>query len=290
MEGTDGVDLKLEVTVMDKDHREQMRGEAVEEAVPRRMFIRKQDVEEHGYTVRCPGCVSILKGTARQEHSTECRRRLERELGMTERAKRAKKKVGEYVEKKMEDDEDARRKRSEEKNMKEDSMNDETPVSHQDAARSAVGEAEKRKRSEGDDEGEEERMKAQESRKGTTSPEVGKGGGSRKRVVEEEVSEEKTATYLKKLERQELKRKGREGGQDDGKYVINEVRIAGHVVNEEVMEVAAEADQWGEIEDSEDELDPKQVTIGRQEELEFIVGRLAMFEFGSYEEAIQRGG
>ena len=68
------------------------------------------------------------------------------------------------------------------------------------------------------------------------------------------------------------------------------MRIAGHVVNEEVMEVTAEADQWGEIEDSEDELDPKQVTIGRQEELEFMVGRLAMFEFGSYEEAIQRGG
>ena len=62
------------------------------------------------------------------------------------------------------------------------------------------------------------------------------------------------------------------------------------MVNEEVMEVTAEADQWGEIDDSEDELDPKQVTIGRQEELEFMVGRLAMFEFGSYEEAIQRGG
>ena len=65
------------------------------------------------------------------------------------------------------------------------------------------------------------------------------------------------------------------------------VRVAGHVVNEEVMEVTAEADQWGEIEDSEDELDPKQVTIGRQEELEFMVGRLSMFEFGNYEEAIQ---
>ena len=90
----DGEDLKLEVTVMDKDYREGMLGEVVEEAVPRRMFIRKQDVEEHGYTVRCPGCVSILRGTARQEHSTECRRRLERELGMTEMAKRTKEKVG----------------------------------------------------------------------------------------------------------------------------------------------------------------------------------------------------
>ena len=111
MEEVDGEDLKLEVTVMDKDYRERVREEAAEETVPRRMFIRKQDVEEHGYTTRCPGCVSILRGTARQEHTAECRRRLEKELGMTERAKRAKKKVGEYVEKKMEEDEEVRRKR-----------------------------------------------------------------------------------------------------------------------------------------------------------------------------------
>ena len=36
-----------------------MRGEAVDEAVPRWMFIRKQDVEEHGYTTRCPVCVCV---------------------------------------------------------------------------------------------------------------------------------------------------------------------------------------------------------------------------------------
>ena len=37
--------MKLEVTIMDKDYRERMREDATEEAVPRRMFIRKQDVE-----------------------------------------------------------------------------------------------------------------------------------------------------------------------------------------------------------------------------------------------------
>ena len=58
----DGEGLKLEVTIMNKDCRERVRGEAEGEAVPRRMFIRKQDVDEHGYTVRCPGCVSILRG------------------------------------------------------------------------------------------------------------------------------------------------------------------------------------------------------------------------------------
>ena len=80
MEEVDWEDLKLEVTVMDKDHRERVREGAAEEEVPRRMFIRKQDVDEHGYTIRCPGCVSILSGTARQEHTAGCRRRLEKEL------------------------------------------------------------------------------------------------------------------------------------------------------------------------------------------------------------------
>ena len=104
---------------MDKDYRERVREEAAEETVPRRMFIYKRDVEEHGYTTRCPGCVSILRGTARQEHTAECRRRLEKELGMTERAKRAKKKVGEYVEKKMEEDEEVRRKKEEQRRRDE---------------------------------------------------------------------------------------------------------------------------------------------------------------------------
>ena len=75
-----------------------MREEAAEEAVPRRMFISKQDVEEHGYMLR----------TARHEHSAECRRRMEKALGMTKRAKRSKKKVGEYVERKTEEDEEVR--------------------------------------------------------------------------------------------------------------------------------------------------------------------------------------
>jgi hypothetical protein len=70
----EGEDLKMEITIMDKDYKEKMAGETEAERVPRRMFIRKEDVEVHGYTVRCPGCVSILRGTARQEHSAECRR------------------------------------------------------------------------------------------------------------------------------------------------------------------------------------------------------------------------
>ena len=39
-----------------------------------------------------------------------------------------------------------------------------------------------------------------------------------------------------------------------------------------------------------DELDPKQVKVGRREELEFMVKKLDMFECGTYEEAVSRPG
>ena len=39
-----------------------------------------------------------------------------------------------------------------------------------------------------------------------------------------------------------------------------------------------------------DELDPEQMKMGMKEELEFMIKKLDMFEFGTYEEAVSRGG
>ena len=85
----DGEELKTEVTIMDKDYRERVR-DSEGEAVPRKVYISREDVEVHGYTVKCPGCVSILRGTARQQHSGECRKRMEKELAGTEKGRREK--------------------------------------------------------------------------------------------------------------------------------------------------------------------------------------------------------
>ena len=114
----DGEELKTEVTIMDKEYRERARLEE-HEAVPRKVYIAKEDLEVHGYTVGCPGCKSVLRGTTRQAHTEACRRRMEKELEGTEKADRAKKKVGEYVDKKMVEDEAERKKRSEAKKMKQ---------------------------------------------------------------------------------------------------------------------------------------------------------------------------
>ena len=73
------------VRVMDKEYRERMRqDEGAHEAIPRKVFITRADLEENGYTVGCPGCKAILRGTTRQLHSKECRRRLE-EISRTRR-------------------------------------------------------------------------------------------------------------------------------------------------------------------------------------------------------------
>ena len=39
---------------------------------PRRASMQKQDFKDHGYTPDCPGCIAIVRGTARQGHSEEC--------------------------------------------------------------------------------------------------------------------------------------------------------------------------------------------------------------------------
>ncbi len=104
----DGEEMKTEVTIMDKEYRERTRVEE-HEAVPRKVYISKDDFETHGYAAGCPGCKSVLRGTTRQAHNEACRKRVEKELEGTEKAQRAKKRVGEYVEKKMVEEEEERR-------------------------------------------------------------------------------------------------------------------------------------------------------------------------------------
>ena len=87
---------------MDKEYQERIRqDEGEHEAIPRQVFITKADLEENGYTVGCLGCKAILRGTTRQLHSKECRRRLEEILQDTEKARRAKKRRNEFIKKKQ---------------------------------------------------------------------------------------------------------------------------------------------------------------------------------------------
>ena len=57
--------------------------------VPKGVYITCEDLEVFGFTARCPGCVSLLKGAARQAHTANCRRRIEEEPRGTLKAEAA---------------------------------------------------------------------------------------------------------------------------------------------------------------------------------------------------------
>ena len=91
----DGERLKSEVVTMDKKYREKLEAEE-HVPVPNRVYISRENLEKFGFTVRCPGCMSLLWGTARQAHTENCRRRIEEELKGTAKAASATRRVKGY--------------------------------------------------------------------------------------------------------------------------------------------------------------------------------------------------
>ena len=82
-----------------------------QEAVPRSFWITKADMEEHGYSARCPGCTAVLRGRNRQGHSTGCRKRFEELLRGTDKYKRAEGKFEEFLAKTLEKEDEMREKK-----------------------------------------------------------------------------------------------------------------------------------------------------------------------------------
>ena len=89
-----GKRLKSEVVTVDK-YREKLETEE-HVPLPKRVYRSRENVGEFGFTARCPGCVSLLRGTARQAHTENCRRRIEEELKSTAKADAATRRTKEY--------------------------------------------------------------------------------------------------------------------------------------------------------------------------------------------------
>ena len=70
--------------------------------VPKRVYISLENLEEFRFTARCTGCMSLLRGTARQAHTENCRRRLEEELKGTAKAHAATRRMKEYQDRAVE--------------------------------------------------------------------------------------------------------------------------------------------------------------------------------------------
>jgi hypothetical protein len=95
-----------------------------EAVVPRRVYIRKEDVEKFGYTPKCPSCKALLQKKPTQTHSEAFRLRIEEQLKDTERFKVARKRESELLEKTLEG-EDKKRK-TEEKTVEDTRMHEQT--------------------------------------------------------------------------------------------------------------------------------------------------------------------
>ena len=280
-EAGDGEEMRTAVRVMDKDYVDAETREA-HEKVPRNVYIRVEDLDRLGYTMGCPGCKSILRKTTRQQHSESCRRRVEDELKETDKLKAAKKKMGEYLEKKMKEDTEMRSQKKRKSEGIERDEGDETNTGMEDIKVKADIEVE----GDGMDEkvGTQTTVRAQAGSSGSS----GDAAVKRKAETDEVDADERLAMkFLKKLDRASRKREreSRDDGRGNGSGEIGGVNEM-YVVNEEDEQENHEGmeEEW-----DDEELDPEQVERGRSEEVEFMVNKLNMFEFGDYDTAVARG-
>ena len=59
-----------------------------EQAVPRRLYIGRRDLEAHGHTTGCAGCTAILMKKNPVAHNDECRNKIEAKINETAKGKR----------------------------------------------------------------------------------------------------------------------------------------------------------------------------------------------------------
>ena len=178
----------------------------------------------------------------------------------TQKAKNAKVRLRECVDRKMEEDEHARKRKKGDEEEKGEVVCEKMNVEGDGTMEKT---REKRKRGKVEDDAVMKRARRSSSG---------------------QVSAEETMKILSKLEREERKRKREDGGAQD----VDDVQVPGYAVNEEVMD--GEVEGWARAEVDGDELDPEQVKMGGKEELEFMIKKLDMFEFRTCEEAVSRGG
>ena len=91
------------------------KGEMAHESMPRSFFITKKDMEQHGYSAKCPGCASVIRGTTCEAHSAACRMRFGEILKGTEKYKWVEEKFDQQVARALErqDEEDRKRRKVE---------------------------------------------------------------------------------------------------------------------------------------------------------------------------------
>ena len=92
----DGERLKSEVVTMDDEYRERSWRQRSTSRFRSGVYVSRENLEEFGLMAKCPGCMSLLWGTARQAHTENCRRRNGEELKGIAKADAATRRMKEY--------------------------------------------------------------------------------------------------------------------------------------------------------------------------------------------------
>ena len=108
---------KLVTEMTDKEKEAEKQFEP-EDKIPARFYIRKGDLEKHGYTANCPGCKAALRGTTKQKHTEECRSRFMKEMVDDARVVRSTRKIEEHTARKAEEQDNKKREIEEEQDSK----------------------------------------------------------------------------------------------------------------------------------------------------------------------------
>ena len=95
--------------------------------VPREFYIKKEDLEEHGYTRGCGGCSSVFRGLARQPHNDGCRERLRTILKEGAKVKNAEGRRQDFEKKELEKKR-KKEERKEDRREEKRSRGEEVPV------------------------------------------------------------------------------------------------------------------------------------------------------------------
>ena len=224
-----------------------------------------------------------------------CRRRIEEELKGTAKAHAATRRMKEYQDraaekgtKRTKTDQEEEERQEREHGGSTDRMEEEAPTSSSSGSGDVVptqssssSSAVKTNGREGGDGCKEALKKRKAEEEHPEDPERDDGkwmrtlGNKRKAAEESEESRlRKTVRYLKELDKMENKESGK---------TQEVVEVAEVEVNEEEEEWTTEEEpQRG---DEGGDLDPEQVRQGREEEMNYMIKTLKMFEFGSWEDA-----
>ena len=210
-----------------------------------RMRLKKEDFLEHGFTEGCPGCQAIIAGASARNHSEPCRTRMEAAVTSTETGKRRREQQEERenreIARRMERDDDKAKRARENK-----------PSSSSSAAAADVGDS---------------------------SASASGGGVVRKREDEPDVCGDlvqKSRKSPAQGEKRPLEDPEKEGPnmeisevmkfQDDFKWEIGEVSDMTEPDNSEVRQFVTDMQYYDE--NTWEELDPKQVAVAEQAELQ----------------------